>query len=186
MSVYEGHGVTLHHADCLDVLRTLPDASVDSVVTDPPYNLSFMGKGWDTFPIRKRGQGGTGINSEHAGGVEFKASAEASHAFQQWCEAWATECLRVLKPGGHLLAFGGTRTWHRLPYVAHSRRADRTSGPRVERGGFDGFDCDHSGHVSVGQPANGGNMETPPEGASTPLRRLTATASTDSPGGHHG
>ena len=114
MSVYEGHGVTLHHADCLDVLRTLPDASVDSVVTDPPYNLSFMGKGWDTFPIRKRGQGGTGINSEHAGGVEFKASAEASHAFQQWCEAWATECLRILKPGGHLLAFGGTRTWHRL------------------------------------------------------------------------
>ena len=114
MSVYEGHGVTLHHADCLDVLRTLPDASVDSVVTDPPYNLSFMGKGWDTFPIRKRGQGGTGINSEHAGGVEFKASAEASHAFQQWCEAWATECLRILKPGGHLLAFGGSRTWHRL------------------------------------------------------------------------
>ena len=53
-------------------------------------------------------------------------------------------------------------------------------------GGFDGFDCDHSGHVSAGQPANGGNMETPPEGASTPLRRLTATASTDSPGGHHG
>ena len=111
---YKGHGVTLHHGDCLDVLRTLPDASVDSVVTDPPYNLSFMGKGWDTFPIRKRGQGGTGINSEHAGGVEFKASAEASHAFQQWCEMWATECLRVLKPGGHLLAFGGTRTWHRL------------------------------------------------------------------------
>jgi DNA modification methylase len=111
---YKGHGVTLHHGDCLDVLRTLPDASVDSVVTDPPYNLSFMGKGWDTFPIRKRGQGGTGINSEHAGGVEFKASAEASHAFQRWCEAWATECLRVLKPGGHLLAFGGTRTWHRL------------------------------------------------------------------------
>ena len=114
MSVYEGHGVTLHHGDCLDVLRSLPDASVDSVVTDPPYNLSFMGKGWDTFPIRKRGQGGTGINSEHAGGVEFKASAEASHAFQQWCELWAAECLRVLKPGGHLLAFGGTRTWHRL------------------------------------------------------------------------
>ena len=41
-----------------------------------------------------------------------------------------------------------------LPYVAHSRRADRTSGPRVERGGFDGFDCDHSGHVSAGQTAD--------------------------------
>ena len=41
---YQGHGVTLHHGDCLDVLRTLPDASVDSVVTDPPYGLEFMGK----------------------------------------------------------------------------------------------------------------------------------------------
>ena len=47
MSVYEGHGVALHHGDCLDVLRTLPDASVDSVVTDPPYGLEFMGKDWD-------------------------------------------------------------------------------------------------------------------------------------------
>ena len=44
---YQGHGVTLHHGDCLDVLRTLPDASVDSVVTDPPYGLEFMGKDWD-------------------------------------------------------------------------------------------------------------------------------------------
>ena len=38
---------TLHHGDCLDVLKTLPDCSVDSVVTDPPYGLSFMGKRWD-------------------------------------------------------------------------------------------------------------------------------------------
>ena len=88
MSVYEGHGVTLHHGDCLDVLRSLPDCSVDSVVTDPPYNLAFMGKAWD----------------DHASAV----------GFQQWCELWAAECLRVLRPGGHLLAFGGTRTWHRL------------------------------------------------------------------------
>ena len=46
---YQGHGVTLHHGDCLDVLRTLPDASVDSVVTDPPYGLEFMGREWDKF-----------------------------------------------------------------------------------------------------------------------------------------
>ena len=88
MSVYEGHGVTLHHGDCLDLLRSLPDCSVDSVVTDPPYNYAFMGKAWD----------------DHASAV----------GFQQWCELWAAECLRVLRPGGHLLAFGGTRTWHRL------------------------------------------------------------------------
>lgn len=61
----------------------MPDKSVDSVVTDPPYELSFMGKGWD----------GSGI----------------AYSVELW-----SECLRVLKPGGHLLAFGGTRTYHRM------------------------------------------------------------------------
>ena len=72
---------TLHHGDCLEVLRSLPDCSVDSVVTDPPYGLSFMGKKWD-----------------------YDVPA---------VEVWQ-ECLRVLKPGGHLLAFAGTRTQHRM------------------------------------------------------------------------
>ena len=73
--------MTLHLGDCLDALRQLPDASVDSVVTDPPYGLSFMGKKWD-YDVPS-------------------------------VEVWA-ECLRVLKPGGHLLAFAGTRTQHRM------------------------------------------------------------------------
>jgi site-specific DNA-methyltransferase (adenine-specific) len=73
--------LTLHHGDCLSVLRNLPDCSVDSVVTDPPYGLSFMGKRWD-YDVPS-------------------------------VEIWA-ECLRVLKPGGHLLAFAGTRTQHRM------------------------------------------------------------------------
>jgi DNA modification methylase len=67
--------------DCLEVMRTLPDASVDAVVTDPPYGLAFMGKRWD-YDVPS-------------------------------VEVWA-ECLRVLKPGGHLLAFAGTRTQHRM------------------------------------------------------------------------
>lgn len=75
----------LIHADVLDGLRALANDTLDSVVTDPPYGLGFMGKTWDTFAD-----------------------------FQEWCEAWARECLRVLKPGGHLIAFGGTRTYHRL------------------------------------------------------------------------
>lgn len=74
--------------DCLDVLRRLPADSVDAVVTDPPYALSFMGEAWDTH--------------------------RTARDFQAWCESWARECLRVLKPGGHLVAFGGTRTYHRL------------------------------------------------------------------------
>jgi DNA modification methylase len=87
-AVYDRHGIQLHHGDCLDVLRGMPDNSVQAVVTDPPYNLSFMGKGWD--------------------------SHDTPFGFQQWCTAWAVQCLRVLTPGGHLLAFGGTRTSHRL------------------------------------------------------------------------
>lgn len=70
-----------HLGDCLEVMRTLPDNSVDSVVTDPPYGLSFMGKKWD-YDVPS-------------------------------VEVWA-EALRVLKPGGHLLAFAGTRTQHRM------------------------------------------------------------------------
>lgn len=71
----------LHLGDCLEVLATLPDNSVDSIVTDPPYGLSFMGKKWD-----------------------YDVPSVA---------IWE-QCLRVLKPGGHLLAFAGTRTQHRM------------------------------------------------------------------------
>jgi len=69
--------------NCLELLAEMPDNSVDSIVTDPPYELGFMGKSWD--------------NSGIAYNVEL------------WSQA-----LRVLKPGGHLLAFGGSRTYHRL------------------------------------------------------------------------
>lgn len=76
MTTYE-----VRTGDCRDVMRSLPSDSVDSIVTDPPYGLSFMGKAWD----------------HGVPGVEF----------------W-TEALRIAKPGAHLVAFGGTRTFHRL------------------------------------------------------------------------
>jgi DNA modification methylase len=72
---------TIHTGDCREVLRDYPDNHFDSIVTDPPYGLTFMGKGWDK-----------GVPGE---------------------EFWR-EILRVAKPGAHLLAFGGTRTFHRL------------------------------------------------------------------------
>jgi DNA modification methylase len=88
---------TLHHGDNREVLRTMPDNSVDSIVTDPPYELGFMGKKWDST------------------GIAYDATL------------WA-ECLRVLKPGGHLIAFGGTRTYHRMTCA-------------IEDAGFEIRDC---------------------------------------------
>lgn len=73
--------VKLYHANCLEVLKTLPDNSVESIVTDPPYGLKFMNKKWD-YDVPS-------------------------------VEIWR-ECLRVLKPGGYLLSFAGTRTQHRM------------------------------------------------------------------------
>jgi len=73
----------LLQGDCLIRLKELKDNSIDAIITDPPYELGFMGKKWD--------------NSGIAYNVEM----------------WK-ECLRVLKPGGYLLSFGGTRTYHRM------------------------------------------------------------------------
>ncbi|AEL98218.1 methyltransferase [Mycobacterium phage BigNuz] len=123
---YRDEQVTLHHGDCLDVLAQLPDASVDAVVTDPPYGIRFMGKAWDGADIEERtqrgrevcpmpaGKGGPqgGYRSRAAEAGRYDLSANA--AFGEWCEQWAGECLRILKPGGYMLAFGGSRTWHRL------------------------------------------------------------------------
>ena len=73
----------IFQGDCRELLRDLPDECIDAIVTDPPYELGFMGKQWDSS------------------GIAYNVAM------------WA-ECLRVLKPGGHLLAFGGTRTYHRM------------------------------------------------------------------------
>lgn len=75
--------VCLLMGDCVERLKSIPDASIDAIVTDPPYELGFMGKSWD------------------AAGIAYNV------------EMWQA-CLRVLKPGGHLLSFGGTRTYHRM------------------------------------------------------------------------
>jgi DNA modification methylase len=72
--------------DTFEVLPELPADSIHAVVTDPPYGLAFMGRDWDDFEPKE---------------------------YQQWCEEWAREVKRVLKPGGHLLAFSGNRTHHR-------------------------------------------------------------------------
>ncbi|SKL37938.1 DNA-methyltransferase [Mycobacteroides abscessus] len=119
MPYYQDDSVTLYHGDCLDVLRELPDKSVGAVITDPPYGIAFMGKDWDqpgAFGSERRN--GSPQRTQREGlamdAGRYDLSPAAMLNFQRWCTAWATECLRILKPGGHLLAFGGSRTWHRL------------------------------------------------------------------------
>jgi DNA modification methylase len=106
---------TLHLGDCIDVMRTMADNSVDAIVTDPPYHLT-SGK-----------KGGSGEASLHPAGSPFGRAAqmnlggERGFMGMKWdggdiaqsVELW-TEALRVLKPGGHLLAFAGSRTYHRM------------------------------------------------------------------------
>jgi site-specific DNA-methyltransferase (adenine-specific) len=96
--------VTLHLGDCLDVLRTMEPDRFDAVVTDPPYGLEFMGKAWDA-PWK---------SGRLAGPTDGRNTANPLVAFQAWCEAWATLLMPAMKPGAYLLAFGGTRTHHRL------------------------------------------------------------------------
>ena len=112
--------VELRHGDCIEVMATLPDNSIDSIVTDPPYGLEFMGKEWDApWKAGKVEWADEGTDKSHpfrdgSARVEYGIGGSASLGFQLWFTEVATECLRVLKPGGHLLAFGGTRTYHRL------------------------------------------------------------------------
>lgn len=101
--------VQILRGDCRQVLKTLPDCSVDSIVTDPPYHLT-TGK-----------KGGTGEASASLKTPHGRARVTTGFMGMTWDGGdvaqdpamWA-ECLRVLKPGGYLLAFSGTRTYHRM------------------------------------------------------------------------
>jgi DNA modification methylase len=94
---------TILVGDCVEVMAGLEPESVDAVVTDPPYAIGrLQDERWDQRAIRE-------------------AAARSGHdrlglgeAYGVWCREWAEACLRVLKPGGHLLAFGSARTAHRL------------------------------------------------------------------------
>ena len=107
--------IDLRLGDCREVLLTLPDNSVDSVVTDPPYCLTS---------ITKRFSKSTEENEHYANDTvkvnPYARMSKGGFMGKEWdndiafnTEVW-TQCLRVLKPGGHLLSFGGTRTYHRM------------------------------------------------------------------------
>jgi site-specific DNA-methyltransferase (adenine-specific) len=91
----------LIEGDALLALAKLPDACVDAIVTDPPYGIGFKGESWDGADIFQAARMNSGPLSD-------------GEAFTRWTKAWAAECRRVLKPGGHVVAFGSPRTFHRL------------------------------------------------------------------------
>lgn len=161
----------VRHGDCIGLMAAMGECSIDAIVTDPPYGLEFMGKGWDSFRSddrdvpgyngRESGAAGEatteGVAGTHAArrnrAVAYGGGSRATTsrcegcgkrdqfrkahacpegtnwrtelvdpysapptmlAFENWTREWASEALRVLKPGGHALVFGGTRTFHRL------------------------------------------------------------------------
>src|SRR5581483_1952089 len=87
-------GWRLVRAEAIEFLASEAPHSVDAVVTDPPYGIGFGGERWDSL---RRADG-----------------SSSGEAFEAWTRAWATACLRTLKPGGFLVAFGAPRTVHRL------------------------------------------------------------------------
>lgn len=120
-------GYTLILGDCLKALQQMPENSIDSLVTDPPYGWRFMGKAWDGEDIIKRSNSAARKDkSRHDGKFNnedsYKAQAAGTYdisltgnlAFQSWTTEWARECYRVLKPGAHMLVFCGPRTYHRM------------------------------------------------------------------------
>jgi site-specific DNA-methyltransferase (adenine-specific) len=95
-------GWTILEGDAIELLATVPAASVDAIVTDPPYGIGIDGQSWDGPAIQEA--------VAHAGNQRLTPG----EAYRVWCRLWGTECLRVLKPGAFMLAFGFPRTSHRM------------------------------------------------------------------------
>ena len=90
------------NGDSLEELQKIKENTIDAVITDPPYGIAFLGKDWDSFRGTKVARSqvvknlGTGMRmTTHTENVNY----------QQWCERWGRECLRVLKPGGYPVSY---------------------------------------------------------------------------------
>jgi DNA modification methylase len=122
--------IDLRLGDCLEVLKTIPDNSIDAVITDPPYGIGFMNKEWDNpqkhqelierekeRSLKRFEEGKSPAKAGFSTGVQPGlpiGGAKEGKWFQDWCELWACECFRILKPGGHALSFSAPRTYHRM------------------------------------------------------------------------
>ena len=115
--------IEVHEGDCVDVMASMEEGSIDEVCCDPPYGLSFMGKEWDspgkTFverkPIRTNKFDMIGGNHNPTNPQDSARTKQVENQRTQlWHEAWLKECFRILPSGGVVKAFGGSRVYHRL------------------------------------------------------------------------
>lgn len=130
----------MHHTEALTFLRTLDAASVDAVITDPPYC-----SGGQTMAERARPTGKKYVNSGQVNTLpDFEGDFRDQRSFAAWAALWLTECARVLKPAGHLLTF---IDWRMLPTMTDAVQIagltwqgivvwDKTPGCRPQRGRF--------------------------------------------------
>lgn len=115
------------NADCLEHMRQMESDSIDAIVTDPPYGIAFMGAKWDSFngsngtesieERRRKGreyEGGNAVVPRFGNSHGKRVTRDEMVAFQNAMTPIFEEALRVVKPGAHLLCFGGTRTFHRI------------------------------------------------------------------------
>ncbi len=96
--------VQVRHGDCVEVMRSIPDASLCAIVSDPPYGISFMGKEWDDFGRIKQYERQTNGDERRHAAVQF----------EEFNISWLQECFRILRPGGMCRAFSATRMLHRV------------------------------------------------------------------------
>lgn len=117
--------LVLHNGDCVEVLKGYADGSIGAVICDPPYGLEFMGKDWDRLTrslmlspseadIKRKERYGNSYAGRRSNLPDLSGTSKYAREMQTWHTGWLAEAYRVLKPGGVIKAFSGSRTYHRL------------------------------------------------------------------------
>jgi site-specific DNA-methyltransferase (adenine-specific) len=134
-------GWVLHHGDCLEVLRTLPEGSVDAVITDPPYSSGGLFRGDRAKDIHEKyTHGGAKTVRRPA----FAGDTRDQRGWSYWCALWLSECLRITRPGAPICLFSD---WRQLPAATDALQAggwiwrgiavwDKTPAARPQKGRF--------------------------------------------------
>lgn len=154
----------LIHGEALATLRTLPDASVDVVVTDPPYSSGGMFRGDRARPGKEKCEGGGYVNgAPPIDRPDYDGDCRDQRTYAMWCGMWLQECLRIVKPGGVICVF---TDWRQLPTVTDALQLagwvwrgigiwDKTEAARPQRGWFRN-QCEYVPWASKGPMPNEG------------------------------